>query len=137
MLGGEAIVAMNTSTRSAALILAVGLGLSTVASAITDESMSRQSASEARNTNQPVSEQSRWRHTLGTPFRYVGRAGTSVVRSPMIVGETLAGERKLVSRNGFLVRTDELKPEAAPAENVAVSINMGRGQRIPVMIDEK
>jgi hypothetical protein len=57
----------------------------------------------------------------------------------MIVGETLSGERKLISRDGFMVRSDEMKPEkpdAAPAENAAVSINMGRGQRIPVMTRE-
>ena len=137
--GGEAIYAMNTSTRSAALILAVGLGLSTVASATTDESMSRQRASEARNTNQPAAGQSAngWRHTVGAPFRYAGRAGTSLVHSPMIIGETLTGERKFISRDGFMVRTTESKPEAAPAENSAVSINMGRGQRVPVMVDEK
>jgi hypothetical protein len=60
----------------------------------------------------------------------------SVVRSPLIVGETLTGERKFISRDGFMVKT-ESKPEAAPAENSAVSINMGRGQRVPVMADEK
>src|SRR4051812_49979396 len=71
---GEAICAMNTSTRSAALILAMGLGLSTVAPATTDEARSRQRASEARNTNQPIPEESsqEWRHTLGSPFRFAG-----------------------------------------------------------------
>jgi len=130
---------MKTSTRSAALILAVGMGLSTVASATTDESMSRQRASEARNTNQPVREQSTsngWSHTLGTPFRYVGRAGMTVVRSPMIVGETLTGERKFISRDGIMVRTEKSKPDASPAENASVSINMGRGQRVPVIPED-
>jgi hypothetical protein len=122
---------MKTSIRSAALILALGLGLSSVATA-TDESMSRQRASEARNTNHVAPEgKSGWRHTVGTPFRYAGRAGMSVVRSPMILGETLMGERTLMSRDGFLVSKSEAKPEASPAENAAVSINMGRGQRIP------
>jgi hypothetical protein len=55
----------------------------------------------------------------------------------MIIGETLTGERKFISRDGFMVRTTESKPEAAPAENSAVSINMGRGQRVPVMVDER
>ena len=134
----EAIYAMNTSTRSAALILAASLGLSTVASA-TDESMSRQRASEARNTNQPASKQTTtgWRHTVEAPFRFAGRAGRTVLRSPLIVGETVTGERKFISRNGFMARANtDLKPEAAPAENSAVSINMGRGQRVPVMADE-
>ena len=113
----------------------MGLGLSTVAPATTDEARSRQRASEARNTNQPVPEESSqgWRHTLGSPFRFAGRAGRSVVRSPMIIGETLSGDRKFISRDGFLVRTDASKPDAAPAENSAASMNMGRGQRIPVL----
>jgi hypothetical protein len=129
---------MNTSTRSAALILAVGLGLSTVATATTDESMSRQRASEARNTNQPAEQSAYgWRHTVGAPFRYAGRAGMSLVHSPMIIGETLNGERKFISRDGIMVRSSDLKPDAAPAENSAVSVNMGRGQRVPVMVNEK
>ena len=125
---------MNTLSRNAALLVAIGLGISSVASA-TEESRTHQSASEARNSNQqPVAESNTgWRHTVGTPFRYAGRAGMSVVRSPMIVGETLSGERKFISRDGFMVRSDEMKPEASPAENSAVSVNMGRGQRIPVM----
>jgi len=51
----------------------------------------------------------------------------------MIIGETLSGDRKFISREGFLVRTDASKPDAAPAENSAASMNMGRGQRIPVL----
>ena len=79
---------MNTSTRSAAVILALGLGLNNVASA-TEESMSHQRASEARTKNQPAMEQSShgWRHTVDTPFRYAGRARMSVMRSPMMLGE--------------------------------------------------
>ncbi len=60
----------------------------------------------------------------------------SVVRSPLIIGETLAGERTIISRDGFLVKKADATPDAAPAENAAVSINMGRGQRIPVMVKD-
>ena len=106
------------------------LGMSAVASAAHNDT--HQSAREARNTTTRVNdsrEDSLW-HRAGTPFRYAGRTGMTVLRSPLIVGETLTGERRFLSDDGFMRRADDI---AGPAEQATISIPMGRGQRTPVV----
>lgn len=54
-------------------------------------------------------------------FRYPGRVGSTVVRSPLIVGETVTGKRTFISKKGFFQSRG-----AMPAEE---SLPQGRGQR--------
>lgn len=57
--------------------------------------------------------------------RYPGRVGHSVLRSPMIVGETFSGKRTFINSHGLFQTADE--PTSADPRN---SIPQGRGQRL-------
>lgn len=93
----------------------------------------RQSAAEARGSSSARVATSdddasfAWRVA-----RYPGRVGHTIVRSPMIVGETLGGERTFMSERGFFqtkeTKYDSLDKESTPERR---SIPQGRGQRIP------
>lgn len=47
---------------------------------------------------------------FGYPFKRIGRAGITVLRTPVIIGETLKGDRRLISERGFLVREEMIEP---------------------------
>jgi hypothetical protein len=72
--------------------------------------------------------------TVTTPFRYVGRAGMTVVRTPLIVGETATGEREFISSRGFFTKTPEDARGSAPVNGNEPELSMpiGRGNRIPI-----
>lgn len=53
--------------------------------------------------------------------RYPGRFGSTVVRSPLIMGETVTGKRTFISKKGFFQTREEI-----PAQE---SARQGRGQR--------
>jgi len=50
---------------------------------------------------------------MGTSFRYAGRAGMTVLRTPVIVGETFKGERKFISRDGLMERAEPVEKKFA------------------------
>jgi hypothetical protein len=71
--------------------------------------------------------------TMGTPFRYAGRAGMSIVRTPVIIGETATGKRDFVTRHGlFLPREDARSSSAINSNEPELSVPTGRGNRIQV-----
>ena len=71
--------------------------------------------------------------TVGTPFRYAGRAGMSVVRTPIIVRETATGKRDLVTKHGlFLPKEDARSSSVINANEAELSMPIGRGNRIQV-----
>jgi len=82
---------------------------------------SRMSQGRSNPRNQPdtaASSDTAW-DTISTPFRWAGRAGMTVVRSPMIVGETVTGQRKFISKDGMFVREEPAKSQKTsqkPAE---------------------
>ena len=74
-------------------------------------------------------------NTVQTPVRYVSRAGRTVVRSPLIIGETLTGKRQFYSSSGFMTPIEEEADDAnAPvnANEPQLSMPIGRGNRIPI-----
>ncbi len=58
--------------------------------------------------------------------RYPFRVGYTVVRTPLILGQTFTGKRTFISDRGFFQTNDEGQPAAADQRN---SIPQGRGQR--------
>ncbi|MGB8167906.1 MAG: hypothetical protein WCF18_10475 [Chthoniobacteraceae bacterium] len=59
--------------------------------------------------------------------RYPFRVGSTVMRAPLIVGQTFTGKRTFISERGFF-QNSEGQPAAADQRN---SIPQGRGQRTP------
>jgi hypothetical protein len=71
--------------------------------------------------------------TMGTPFRYAGRAGMSVVRTPLIVGEAVTGKRDLVTSRGVLIPKEDGRTRSVfNANEPEFSMPTGRGNRVPI-----
>jgi hypothetical protein len=85
----------------------------------------KQSAAQARNSNTAPTSETDDSSFAWRVARYPGRVGHSVMRSPMIVGETLSGKRTLINTHGLFKTADE--PTSTDQRN---SIPQGRGQRL-------
>ena len=100
---------MKTTNLIVAVLLATGMSASAV-------SQPKPSWQETRGSNAPKSaergDSSLW-DTMGAPFRYAGRAGMTVLRTPVIVGETIQGERKFISRDGLMERAEPVEKKFA------------------------
>ena len=137
----DSVDAMKTNTKSklpAALVLALGLCMS--ASAFGDSTPAQRQREEENTRRNPVQATM---DTAGNVFSRTGQimknTGRTVLRSPMIVGESLAGDRKFVSREGLFVRTESEEVEGGRAgrsvdsnEERPLMISKGRGEQLRV-----
>lgn len=65
--------------------------------------------------------------TVSAPFRFIGRSGMTVLRTPVILSETYSGERRMMSKRGFFARNEAAEPAAN--DRPGSSIPEGRGSR--------
>ncbi len=113
---------MNIKSYLSAAALAA-LVLPGAALAVTEK---QPAAPQARNTGNTAPATQADDASFGWRMaRYPGRVGHTVLRSPMIVGETLTGKRTFINSHGLFQTADE--PTTADQRN---SIPQGRGQRI-------
>ena len=126
---------MKTQTNlTVSLIAALALGFGGEAFAVHNPTHTQQRDKEEMTRNSRRSgdrnENTAW-NTVSYPFRMIGRAGNTVLRTPQIISETVAGDRKFISRRGLLA-APENREEVSTASQEARSVPMGRGQRHPV-----
>lgn len=123
----DSSVAMKTKlTSKLPATLAIAFGLSLSVSAFGTQSRLEKSAERfVRHPFQTtMTSTERTMHATG---RTLSKATRTALNSPMIIGETIRGERKVVTRDGVFVRTE---PVAERLGDERLSIAKGRGDRL-------
>ena len=105
---------MKTTPILTAVLTTVILGaLGTSARAESDQFRTQQEQRQAETHNAD-----RFRDTVTYPFRLVGRTGRTIIRTPVIVAETVKGEREFVNESGFFSRKEEARSDANRASEL-------------------
>src|SRR5262245_876284 len=93
---------MKTSihTKIGAAVLAAALCASPVFGA------QNSGRSDSRETASQSSESGAW-GTVKSPFVFMGKTGCTILRTPLILGETMVGERKVIGKRGLFMKDEE------------------------------